>query len=279
MIPPVPAVFYRADASPIRALSSRKPDTMGRVLIPEYHNIMRGRGPMYRTPAQLRADLERMWRLGFRPVTVREYVENRMELPRGASPVVMTFDDSSPTQLKLRKDGTVDPQCAVGVMMAFAKAHPDFPAKATFYVLPRFFDQRHFREQKLRLLLDLGCEIASHTMTHPDLARCSDVRVKRELAGAIEFLTKLGVPGPYSFAAPYGLYPRNRALVAGFTYKGKKYAHASAAFAYYGAARSPNDARFNRFALDRIVSCPGDEGIDDYLDRARRNRIRLYVAK
>lgn len=279
MIPPVPAVFLKADASPIRRLAVRPADTLGRVFVPEYHNISRGRGPMYRTPSQLAFDLERMWRLGFRPVTMREYAEGRMRLPRGASPVAITFDDSSGTQLRLRRDGTVDPQCAVGVMMAFARRHPDFPARATFYVLPRFFDQPQFRAQKLRILLELGCEIGSHTLTHPDLAKCSDGRVKRELAGAIEFLTRLGVPGPYSFAAPYGLYPRHRSLVAGFTYKGRRYTHANAAFAYYGAGRSPFDHRFDRFRIDRIVACPGREGLDDYLDRARRGRIRLYVAK
>ncbi len=278
----IPAPFVlpllSADHSGIVSLSSRKPDTKGFVLVPEYHHISSRRGPMFRTAAEFRADLERLWRLGFRPVTIAEYASNRMTLPKGASPVAMTFDDSNPSQLKLRRDGSVDPGCAVGILMAFARAHPEFPAKATFYVLPHFFGQSEFRKRKLAILRGLGCEIASHTVTHPNLARCSSERVKRELAGAIDRLEGMGLKGPFSFAAPYGLFPRDRSLLKGFRYRGKVYRQANAALAYYGAGFSPEDRRFSPYAIRRIVCCHGGEGIEDYLSRARRGKIRLYVS-
>lgn len=260
------------------SLASRKPDQRGFVLVPEYHHIGNTRGPMFRTAATFRADLERFWKLGFRPVTVMEYATNTMTLPKGASPVALTFDDANPSQLRMRRDGTVDPGCAVGIWMSFAKKHPEFPVKATFYVLPHFFDQREFRHKKFEILRGLGCEIASHTVTHPNLARSSANKVKRELAGAIDRLERMGLKGPFGFAAPYGLFPRDRSLLKGFKWRGKTYRQAYAALAYYGAAFSPEDRRFSPFAIRRIVCTSGSEGMDDYFSRLRRNRVRLYVS-
>jgi len=53
--------------------------------------------------------------------------------------VVLTFDDSSPGQFRyLAQNGStsVDPDCAVGILEAFARRHPDFGLAATFFVLP-----------------------------------------------------------------------------------------------------------------------------------------------
>ena len=278
MVFALPSAPHSFETSGVVSLASRKADAKGFVFVPEYHHIGNTRGPMFRTAATFRADLERFRKLGFRPVTVMEYATNTMTLPKGASPVAITFDDANPSQLKLRRDGSVDPGCAVGIWMAFAKKHPEFPVKATFYVLPHFFDQREFRHRKFEILRSLGCEIASHTVTHPNLARCSSERVKRELAGAIDRLEKMGLKGPFGFAAPYGLFPRDRSLLKGFKYKGKTYRQAYAALAYYGAGFSPEDRRFSPFAIRRIVCTGGGEGMDDYFSRVRRGKVRLYVS-
>ncbi|MER3496141.1 MAG: hypothetical protein C4320_04665 [Armatimonadota bacterium] len=277
-LPSATRMLAAGEFGPIRSLESRTPDTKGMVYVLEYHHIRSGRGPMFRTPRELVHDLERLWRLGFRPVTVAEYATNRMPLPKGASPVILTFDDAHPSQLHIRPDGTVDPKCAVGILMAFAKKHPDFPAKATFYVLPNFFGQRKYRAKKVKILQDLGCEIGTHTMTHPQLSRLSDEGVKREIAGISDFVGSLGVKGPYSFAPPYGLMPRNRLLVKGFTYRGKTYRNLSNAYAFYGPAFSPNDPRFSPFAINRIVAEKGQDGIEHYLSRAALGKVHLYVS-
>ena len=57
----------------------------------------------------------------------------------GTSPVILTFDDSSPGQFRyVERHGewVIDPDCAVGILEAFEREHPGFGHAATFYVLP-----------------------------------------------------------------------------------------------------------------------------------------------
>ena len=68
------------------------------------------------------------------PVTASALVMGRIDLPRGASPVVLTFDDSATSQAALLEDGRIDPDSAVGIMLEFARDHPDFRPAGTFYV-------------------------------------------------------------------------------------------------------------------------------------------------
>lgn len=273
-----PMIRIASEPAPVVDLSRRKADRLGKVYVLEYHHIKVGKGPMFRSAALFQSDLERLYRLGFRPVTMAEYVENRMDLPKGASPVVLTFDDSHPDQVRLRKDGSLDRKSALGLLVAFSERHPDFPPKATFYAQSRFFGAKAERAAKVKLLTSLGCEIGNHTMNHPDLGRVSSERVKKEIAGVDDLLTKLGLTGPFSLAIPYGVMPRDRSLVRSFTYRGKTYRIRNNAYAFYGAARSPEDPKFFKYGINRIVAVPGDEGVDDYLARAARGRIRLYVA-
>ena len=52
-------------------------------------------------------DIARLKAAGFYPTTVREMAEGTMDIPAGKSPVILTFDDSSPTHYKIREDGTL----------------------------------------------------------------------------------------------------------------------------------------------------------------------------
>ncbi len=113
----------------------------------EWHHVEPGRGPMFRTPRQFLADLARLDRMGFRPVTARDWLTGRMCLPKGASPVVMTFDDSFQDQFRLLENGAVD------LWQNFAKKHPEFPVKVTFFAVPTvMWSQPKWTPRKLKLL-------------------------------------------------------------------------------------------------------------------------------
>ena len=66
-------------------------------------------------------------------MTASALVTGKIDLPRGATPVVLTFDDSTRSQAALLPDGRIDPDSAVGIMLEFASDHPDFglPARST----------------------------------------------------------------------------------------------------------------------------------------------------
>ncbi|AIE85631.1 polysaccharide deacetylase [Fimbriimonas ginsengisoli Gsoil 348] len=252
---------------------------MGSVFVVEYHHIRAGKNSMIRSPKEFRADLERLYKLGFRPCTVSQYLNNQMDMPPGATPAVFTFDDSNPSQLQLRPDGAVDPNCAVGIWQEFAKLHPDFPVRATFYVLPDvMWGQPKMLEKKLALLKSLGCELGNHTVTHPILRKLSDDKVKEEIAVATDRLEKLGVPLPVSLALPFGVSPKNKQLLRGFDYKGKRYVQKAVFLVGAEPACSPMDPKLDRYRIPRIQAYNGPMGLPEWLDKFERGQVKAYVA-
>ncbi len=257
-------------------VSNRPPNHKGEVLIVEYHKIAKQEARWDRSEARFRADLERFYSMGFRPITLRDYVENKIELGPGASPIAVTFDDANPTQFRLMPDGGVDPSCAVGIWQEFAAKHPDFPVKATFFVLPDvMWGQGKLADKKLVMLKAWGCELGSHTMTHPKLSRLSDDKVKGELAGAIDFLATKGIQMPVSLALPYGISPKNANLLRAFDYKGKQYRMAAAVLV--GSNPAPAPGTGDAYRIPRIQGIEGDQGITFWLDKVAKGAVKPYV--
>ncbi len=233
---------------------------------------------MFRTVAQFKDDLERLYKDGFRPATVSDYLDDKFQIGAGAMPVVFTFDDSNPSQIQLNPDGSLKPDCALGIWEAFAKVHPDFPIRATFYVLPNsLWGKRAEVEQKLTLLRSLGCELGNHTVTHPILRKLTDEKVKEEIGVAMEDLIKLKEPMPVSLALPFGVSPKNKSLLTGFDWHG---AHiAPKAVMLVGAEPAPavTDPKFNKYAIPRVQACAGPSGMEDWLQKIEAAKVKMYV--
>ena len=175
-------------------LAKKKPFPMGKVPVVMYHSIGDKEKYMARSYAHFQHDLARLRKMGFRPVTLSDYVDGKFKIPGGTYAVVMTFDDFRESQIRLKKDGKVSANCFVGQWMEFAAKHPDFPVKGTFFILPTgSFGKKAEAKTKLKTLLSLGCELASHTYNHRFLSKISDEQVARELGQSYEFLVNLGV--------------------------------------------------------------------------------------
>ncbi len=136
-----PAVTYTAAAlppdartaafpkrqTPAAIAKSMKPDELGVVPVLMHHQI-RGDGSKYdMTADQLRAELLRLWRDGFYPVRAIDLAAGRLDVPKGKSPVVLTFDDATNNQVGFLPDGRLDPKTGLGVLESFAASHPGFP--------------------------------------------------------------------------------------------------------------------------------------------------------
>ena len=117
----------------------RSPNELGRIPILEYHLIGDSEGRWQRERGRFRRDLEVLYERGYRPVSVAELVDGRIELAAGLSPVVFTFDDASPSQFRYieQTDGSlaIDSTSAVGIWLAFAESRPDWRNRATFCLL------------------------------------------------------------------------------------------------------------------------------------------------
>jgi hypothetical protein len=257
-------------------VSDRPANTDGVVFIAMYHRVTEKEGSFARSRENFRKDLQRLYDMGFRPVTLGEYIDNKMDLAPGASPVVMTWDDSDPNQMDYLPDGTLDPNCAVALWQAFAKEHPDFPVKGSFYVNANGPFKKDGRK-KVRQLHIWGCEVDSHTMTHAYLGRISDDEVKKELGGMQDYLRELGVENPRVMCLPFGMRPKNRELLKSFEWNGKTYTHQAALLVGANPAPSPNDPKRDLFALPRIQAYDGEMGLTYWLDQVEAGKVSPYV--
>jgi peptidoglycan/xylan/chitin deacetylase (PgdA/CDA1 family) len=277
-VKPVKSFPLNRNAS-LPRVSKRPANTNGRVMVVMYHHIREGGNAMYRSASKFRKDLERLYTMGFRPVTMTEMVNNKMSLAPGASPVVITFDDAHDNQFQIRKDGTIDPNCAVGIWKAFAERHPDFPVKGTWYVLPVLWGQKELRQKKIEMLESWGSEIGNHTVNHRDLRKLGEDAIKSELGNMNLKLASMGVPKDMPFCPPYGSYPRNKALLKSFKFKGQVIHHSSACLAGSCPSPSPeNVKKFNRYEVPRVHGNGRGLGIDDWLNKIQTGEWKAYVA-
>ena len=262
------------------------PNELGRVMILEYHKIDRPEGRWTRTPENFRRDLRALWERGYRLVALNDYLDGTIRLPRGTSPVILTFDDSSPGQfryLERNGDWVLDPDCAVGILEAFEREHPGFGHAATFYVLPgadrpnRLFDQPELATRKLQYLASRGYEIGNHTLWHATLSRYPESVVRQQVASAQDWIQR-HVPGyrPRTLALPMGAYPREVAWVVAGQVNGSTYRHDAILMVSGGPAPAPRAKGFDRQRLPRIQAVEQD--IAHWLTHFDRHPDERYVS-
>ena len=262
------------------------PNELGRVMIFEYHKIDRPEGRWTRTPENFRRDLRTLWERGYRLVALNDYLDGTIRLPRGTSPVILTFDDSSPGQfryLERNGDWVLDPDCAVGILEAFEREHPEFGHAATFYVLPgadrpnRLFDQPELATRKLQYLASRGYEIGNHTLWHANLAKYPEATVRAQVADAQVWIQK-HVPDykTRTLALPHGVYPPDVSWVLHGTAKGTTYNHDAVLMVAGGAAPSPYSRAFDPIRLPRIQAVERD--LVYWLNYFDKNPLERFVS-
>lgn len=238
------------------------PNELGRIMILEYHKIDYPEDRWTRTPENFRRDLETLYARGYRLVSLGDLLDGRLAVPAGTTPVVLTFDDSSPGQFRyLEQNGTleIDPKSAVGILEAFLRERPDFGRGATFFVLPaadppnRLFNQPAHAGKKLQYLVSRGYEIGNHTLWHANLGKYDEATVRAQIAGAQQWIQR-HVPDyrPRTLALPHGVYPKDVSWALRGSAKGVTYSHDAILMVAGGAAPSPFSRAFDAVRLPRI---------------------------
>lgn len=283
---PTPVPTPAPTATPSLDLQRVKPNELGTIPILEYHLIEDKDGRWARSYDSFRQDLQKLYEGGYRPISLGDLLDNRIDLPAGASPVVFTFDDSSPGQFRfLEKEGqvVVDPNSAVGILEAFHASHPDFPLKGTFFVLPaadqphRLFGQPQYESQKLRHLVERGFEIGNHTYWHQRLDTVDDREVQRQLGMAVKVIQQV-VSGyrVRALALPLGMWPKNRGLALEGSFDGTPYHHEAILLVGSDPAPSPNSRDYDPLALPRVQVF--DDSLDRWLAYLAKHPEERYVS-
>ncbi len=272
----------------------------GRIPVLEYHVIGGEKNALYtRTVASFKADLEDVYKRGYRPITIAQMLDkNFSDVPDGMSPVVFVFDDASPEQFSYIQGAngqlTIDPNTAIGIWEDFIKSHPDWKNRATFCMLngagaghnffgdnPKFHgQQKAWRFQKVKWLADQGFELCDHTLWHMMLNKYPDAAVQQQIAQNMMGIDS-AVPGYKirTLALPYGLWPKNRQLAWEGSWTDPKtgqahpYKFDAVLEVSGGPAKSPYDPTFNPHSITRIEAIGND--ISKVLDGLDKNKTRF----
>ena len=264
------------------------PNEMGDVLILEYHKIARPERRWTRTPENFRDDIEYLLTHGYYPVNLTDVVRKNLGyVPRGRRPVVLTFDDSTTGQFHYLEDGSVDPDCAVGILLSMHEMYGShWPLRATFFVLLNAGEPGHFLfhqsasgPQKVRALVAWGMEVGSHTISHANLGQITADEIRWELAVSQNRIMAL-LPGytPRSFSVPYGAYPDDVSLLKGGYSKSAdlRYRYEAAVQVGYKPAPSPFSPDFDPYFVPRVQAFQAS--LDQWFSYYERYPERYYVS-
>lgn len=279
-----------------KSAGRRTVNELGRIPILEYHLVGESDSRWMVERGHFRKQLQLLYERGYRPITVSELVDGKIDLGPGQSPVVFTFDDASPSQFSyIERDGRleVDSNSAVGIWLTFAAQHPDWGKKATFCMLSgaaagrSFFGDKgiegqktEWRLKKVRFLAEQGFELCNHTLWHANLANYADSMVRQQIArGDMAIDSAVAGYQVRTFALPLGVWPKNHELVRAGSWRDAKsgreirYKYDAVLLVAGGPARSPFDPLFDPYRLPR-VQVYGNE-LEKALEQLERSR---YVA-
>jgi peptidoglycan/xylan/chitin deacetylase (PgdA/CDA1 family) len=274
---PVTAASRRAAARKAGA------NELGVVPVLMHHQIRPDGGDYDLTAAQFRAELARLYREHYVPVRAEDLVLGHLDVPAGKSPVVLTFDDSTKEQFAYRPEGTIKPDTAIGIMVAFAAKHPDFKPAGTFYVNREPFAGVREGPAMLRWLVAHGFEIGNHTKDHIPFDRLTASQVQKEIVLGNHVITN-AVPGVrvVTLSLPLGVFPKPTSLAYRGRWRGESYSLGGVMLVGANPAPSPYSAKFDPHAIPRIRTSPhkhvNDFGSTFWLDYLARNPAERYVS-
>ncbi len=189
------------------------PNELGRVLIIMYHGITEDEPPTsyQRSQADFKADLLALYERGYRLVSVSDIALGKIDIPRGYSPVAITFDDGLASEFSLveTEEGLVcDPNSGIGILDEFCRVYPDFGKGATLYVNKNPFPGEGTMTERFSYLLENGHDIGNHSATHPQMNKLGANEIQAEYAEIDRFIQEnaLGY-APLGIAYPYGSRP------------------------------------------------------------------------
>jgi hypothetical protein len=259
-----------------------RPNELGSIPVIMYHEVKGTKDTdLIRSVKSFQEDLEVLRKNGFYPVNLGDVVNNEIDVPAGKSPVVLTFDDARGTQFRLNETPDalkVAPDCAVGIMEAFAKQHPtDWALRGTFFVLPKSkatlepFGQAGLGDQKMAYLVKQGFEQANHSTLHNSFRNYTAADIQRELGNAHKVITAAVPEAKLQVVAlPMGVFPKNKELwkyLLKGEFEGTTYEYQAAFLAAWRPMPSPASKEYDPLRLERINSINGTNGIRDWVKK------------
>lgn len=259
-----------ADATPPQVdFQKVKPDESGKIMIIMFHNFVEtfkpapyDEGEYTTTFAAFRELLRELYDKGYRPISMKDYLENNIDVAAGCTPCVLTFDDGTLGQFHLVEENgelVAAKNSAVGIMEEFNREHPDFRLAGVFYVNlgNGTFEGKGSLAERLKYLIDKGFEIGNHTYTHTNLGTAGREKIIEALGRNQKRMIEL-IQG-YNFdtlSLPYGegAYSQHFADIVQGEYEGVRYQNKGIFLVGANPANPSVVKGFNPHAIPRVRS-------------------------
>lgn len=269
---------------------SLKPNEAGEIMVLMYHGIGETEAEWVRTVENFKKDLKTLYEKGYRPISLKDYVTNNIDIEAGYTPVVLTFDDGHQNNFNvIEEDGKliVDPNSAVGIMEEFHREHPDFPLKASFFLFgSNPFRQKDLVEYKLNYLVEKGFDVGNHTIGHNNMAEVKDPeKIQQYIAQQAKLMEDI-IPGykVNTYALAYGARPKDRELYKYLQkgeYDGFKYENIAILNVGWYPSYSPVSPKFDPLSIPRVRASEmkvDGVGLYDWLAVFDKNPERRYIS-
>ncbi len=247
-----------------------RPYEVGHIMIIMYHGLVDENppSPYQRTREDFKKDLQYLYDHQYRPIPMRDLIDNNIKVEVGYTPIVLTFDDGLSSEFSLVEENGVlkpTPGCAVDIINQFAEEHPDFGKAAIFYINGNNnpFGGAGTLKDRLEYLTQNGYEIGNHTYSHPKLKNLTGEQIQEEL-GRVDQMIKEILPGYIvdSIAYPHGIRPKEelRHLIAQGEYNDSAYAYKVGLMVGHDpkVATAPNRIGFSPLELPRVRASEGE---------------------
>lgn len=214
-----------------------------------------------RTVESFRKDLEMYYSKGYRMIKLSDYINGKIDVEYGYSPIILTFDDGNDNNIKvtgLDNNGNIiiDKNSAVGVLEEFKNKYPDYNVTAIFFITNALFNQPEYNEKILHWLVNNGYEVGNHTKGHDNFSKIS-ISKTQETVGYMYSKLENILGNKYSkiialpFGSPYNKTHENYKYIINGEYEGKKYESEAALRVGWEPEVSPFNKKFDKTFLKR----------------------------
>lgn len=221
-----------------------------------------------RTSEAFRNDLEFYYKNNYRMIRLDDYIDGKIDVELGKSPLILTFDDGLSNNIKVtgldnKGNIVIDPNCAVGILEEYKDKYPDFNITATFFVNAGLFNQKEYNDKILNWLIDNGYDIGNHTYSHVDFTTVDSNKTMKEVGSMYEILDSY-INNKYvnivalPFGSPYSINHDNIEYILKGNYNSKSYETKAMLRVGWEAEYSPFSQDFNPKFLKRIRAYDND---------------------
>lgn len=221
-----------------------------------------------RTKESFIRDLEFYYKEGYRMIRLADFIDGKIDVELGKSPIILTFDDGKHNiEVEKNEQGKliINPNCAVGILETMKQKYPDYQVTATFFLNQGLFESE-YNEEIIKWLIEHGYDIGNHSINHPDFTQISIEETSRQIGKMYSLLDAI-IPKKYvsivalPFGSPYSQEHVNFPHILNSSYNGINY-HTNATLRVgWEANVSPFSKSFNASFLKRIRAYD-NEGMD-----------------